>query len=212
MNQHKNQGSSGSSKQGGLDSVPNPALRNTEATAEQLGPDNKDPHAGKSEAELRAEGLGGPGVPGRLAHPKTTVVLELRVPTAYTLPFSITLLPGENDVDGEAWRKLVEGYVDAEGKERPANPGVKMYVDLGHIVVKSGADRARPITDRLSTISPSQARMWIDKEENESQLLTWAQNETRKEVADAINARIESMRHRKDGLTKPSSLMQSEDK
>jgi len=118
-----------------------------------------------------------------------TVVVKLNRASRMALPSEVpgqlVLLPGENNVDAAAWKKLRK------------HATIKLYMEPGKngkaLLEELDKDEASPIADQLSTIPDQQARMWIEAEKDMGQLQRWRDNETRDSVRDLIAARMEQL-------------------
>lgn len=88
------------------------------------------------------------------------------------------LLPGNNEVPNEAWAVIGQ---DAE---------VQRMIDEGVLVVVLGPDKKAT----LSQMALSQARKIIKDTLDVDLLTSWLKTETRKDVVDAIQAQVDSLK------------------
>lgn len=110
------------------------------------------------------------------------IVIELRRPTRYDLLAGVVLLPGENNVSRELWDLNLK------------NAMVQKFIEVGHIVEK-GEGIAKPIADQLGTVTPGKARLWISACNDVEQLMRWRAQDTRPDVREYIDGRIETVRN-----------------
>jgi hypothetical protein len=110
------------------------------------------------------------------------IVIELRRPTRYDLLAGVVLLPGENNVSRALWDLNLKSAM------------VQKFIELGHIIEK-GEGTAKPIADQLGTVTPGKARLWISACEDIEQLRRWREQDTRPDVREYIDGRIETIRN-----------------
>lgn len=120
----------------------------------------------------------------------STVVIELKQARVFHLPKGGRLLPGQNNIDAQAWAK------DKKNKT------VKQWLEL-ELLVDKGEGEAVPLADDIGRVQPGKARLWIEHTDDLALLLKWRHNETRDAVRQYIDARIETVKNAQTVITEP---------
>ena len=95
--------------------------------------------------------------------------------------YETRLPPGENNVPGAVWAKLLK-----------TSQTIRSYVHLGYLVDK-GEGEAKPLTDGLRNVNVTEAKKQIAKCDNVKILKTWGDKDERKTVKAAISSKIASL-------------------
>lgn len=93
----------------------------------------------------------------------------------------VTLLPGENNVDAEAWesnRKL---------------KSVQLWLDKGYLVENNRRHKARPMLEDTTVVDLDELRGNVARCDKPAVLNRWAKNDSRREVHKLIDKRLREL-------------------
>jgi hypothetical protein len=91
---------------------------------------------------------------------ENTSISGVRLPPENEISIGMFLVPGENAISEELWKKVSK------------NPAIKIYVER-QILINKGEGKARPILETLDSFHFQEAKNVVAKERDKKQLERW---------------------------------------